>query len=175
MTRPLRLEQAGCLYHITSRGDRREDIYDDDNDNDREKWLEILGNTCSRFNCRCHAYCLMDNHYHIVIEAAEGNLSKGMRQLNGVYTQYYNRRHNRAGHVFQGRFKGILVDLAVSDCVDSRRGLQRSGLSAVLSQTSGLASFSRTKRRGATADHAETRRTCEQHRMSAHRRVVGRQ
>ena len=108
MARPLRLELAGGLYHVTSRGDRRENIYD--NDGDREKWLENLGNTCRRFNWRCHAYCLMDNHYHIVIETAEANLSKGMRQLNGVYTQYYNRQHARVGHVFQGRYKGILVE-----------------------------------------------------------------
>ena len=65
---------------------------------------------CVRFNWRCHAYCLMDNHYHIVLETAGENLSKGMRQLNGVYTQYYNRKHNRVGHVFQGRYKGILVE-----------------------------------------------------------------
>ena len=76
MARPLRLELAGGLYHVTSRGDRREAIYIDDED--REKWLEILGNVCSRFNWRCHAHCLMDNHYHIVIETAEANLSKGM-------------------------------------------------------------------------------------------------
>ncbi len=108
MARPLRLELAGGLYHVTSRGDRREDIYVDDDD--REEWLSLLGRVCNRFNWRCHVYCLMDNHYHIVIETAEANLSKGMRQLNGVYTQYYNRRHNRVGHVFQGRFKGILVE-----------------------------------------------------------------
>jgi len=108
MARPLRLELAGGLYHVTSRGDRREAIYMDDKD--REKWLEILGNVCSRFNWRCHAYCLMDNHYHIVIETAEANLSKGMRQLNGVYTQYFNKQHNRVGHVYQGRYKGILVE-----------------------------------------------------------------
>jgi len=108
MTRPLRLELAGGLYHVTSRGDRRELIYD--TDKDRDKWLEILGNVCTRYNWRCHAYCLMDNHYHIVIETAEANLSKGMRQLNGVYTQYYNREHERVGHVFQGRYKGILVE-----------------------------------------------------------------
>lgn len=108
MARPLRLELAGGLYHVTSRGDRREDIYTDDDD--REKWLEILGNVCSRYNWRCHAYCLMDNHYHIIIETAEANLSKGMRQLNGVYTQYYNNRHKRVGHVYQGRYKGILVE-----------------------------------------------------------------
>lgn len=108
MARPLRLELAGGLYHITSRGDRREPIYD--NDGDREQWLENLGNVCERYNWRCHAYCLMGNHYHIVIETAEANLSKGMRQLNGVYTQYYNRKHGRVGHVFQGRYKGILVE-----------------------------------------------------------------
>jgi len=108
MARPLRLELAGGLYHVTSRGDRREHIYD--NDGDREQWLENLGNVCDRYNWRCHAYCLMDNHYHIVIETAEANLSKGMRQLNGVYTQYYNRKHGRVGHVFQGRYKGILIE-----------------------------------------------------------------
>lgn len=108
MARPLRLELAGGLYHVTSRGDRREDIYE--TDLDRVKWLSLLGEACKRFNWRCHAYCLMDNHYHIVIETAEANLSKGMRQLNGVYTQYYNQQHKRAGHVFQGRYKGILVE-----------------------------------------------------------------
>jgi putative transposase len=108
MSRPLRLEFAGGLYHVTSRGDRRENIYVDDSD--RQKWLELLGQVCSRYNWRCHAYCLMSNHYHIVVETAEGNLSKGMRQLNGVYTQYFNHAHQRVGHVFQGRYKGILVD-----------------------------------------------------------------
>jgi len=108
MARPLRLELAGGLYHVTSRGDRREDIYTDDAD--REKWLDILGDVCSRYNWCCHAYCQMDNHYHIVIETAEANLSKGMRQLNGIYTQYYNNQHNRVGHVYQGRYKAILVE-----------------------------------------------------------------
>lgn len=108
MARPLRIELAGGIYHITTRGDRREDIYDDTED--RVKWLEILGNTCKRYHWRCHAYCLMDNHYHIVLETADENLSKGMRQLNGVYTQHYNRKYDRVGHVFQGRFKGILVE-----------------------------------------------------------------
>jgi len=92
---------------VTSRGDRREDIYLDD---DRHKWLELFAQVCERYNWRCRAYCLMSNHYHVVIETVEGNLSKGMRQLNGVYTQYFNRRHQRVGHVFQGRYKGILVE-----------------------------------------------------------------
>lgn len=108
MARPLRIELSGGLYHVTSRGDRREDIYVDDAD--REYWLALLGHACERFNWVCHAYCMMGNHYHIVVETVDGNLSKGMRQLNGVYTQYINRTHSRVGHVFQGRYKAILVE-----------------------------------------------------------------
>jgi putative transposase len=93
---------------VTSRGDRREEIYLDDAD--RTNWLTLFGHVCKRFNWVCHAYCLMDNHYHIVVETAEGNLSKGMRQLNGVYTQTFNRAHNRVGHIYQGRYKAILVE-----------------------------------------------------------------
>ncbi|RLA19747.1 MAG: addiction module toxin RelE [Gammaproteobacteria bacterium] len=108
MARPLRIEYAGALYHVTSRGDRREDIYFEDDD--REIWLALFAQVCSRFNWRCHAWCLMDNHYHIVIETIEGNLSQGMRQLNGVYTQQSNRKHGLFGHLFQGRYKAILVE-----------------------------------------------------------------
>ena len=108
MARPLRIEYAGALYHVTSRGDRREDIYFDDDD--RDIWLALFARVCSRFNWRCHAWCLMDNHYHIVIETIEGNLSQGMRQLNGVYTQQSNRKHGLFGHLFQGRYKAILVE-----------------------------------------------------------------
>ena len=93
MARPLRIEYAGAVYHVTSRGDRREAIYLDDLD--REKWLEIFGLVCERFNWRCHAWVQMDNHYHLMVETVDGNLSQGMRQLNGVYTQAHNRRHNR--------------------------------------------------------------------------------
>ena len=108
MARPLRLEFAGALYHVTSRGDRREDIYE--TDKDRENYLSILGDVCETYHWHCHAYCLMMNHYHLLIETPEGNLSKGMRQLNGVYTQQFNRANSRVGHVFQGRYKAILVD-----------------------------------------------------------------
>lgn len=107
MTRPLRVEFPGAIYHVTSRGDRREVIYLDDVD--RAHWLKIFGNVCLRYRWRCLAYCLMGNHYHVVIETTEGNLSAGMRQLNGVYTQWHNRRHRCVGHVFQGRFKAIVV------------------------------------------------------------------
>jgi len=108
MARPIRLEFPGALYHITSRGNRREDIYD--GDADREKFLAILTEVCETYNWVCHAYCLMGNHYHLLIETPEGNLTRGMRQLNGVYTQRYNRRHARVGHLFQGRYKAILVE-----------------------------------------------------------------
>jgi REP element-mobilizing transposase RayT len=107
MVRPLRVEFAGALYHVTSRGDRQETVYLDDED--REGFRELLGQVCRRFNWVVYAYCLMGNHYHLVVETREGNLSRGMRHLNGVYTQRFNRRHARAGHVFQGRYKAILV------------------------------------------------------------------
>lgn len=107
MARPLRLEFAGALYHITSRGDRREAIYRDIED--RQQWLEVLSQVCERFNWVIHGYCQMTNHYHLLTETVDGNLSRGMRQLNGFYTQKLNRRHNESGHLFQGRYKAILV------------------------------------------------------------------
>jgi len=107
MSRPLRIEFAGALYHVTSRGDGQKDIYLDDRD--RRDFLLVLGSVCKRFNWTVHAYCLMGNHYHLLIETPDGNLSQGMRQLNGVYTQHINRNHERVGHVFQGRYKAIIV------------------------------------------------------------------
>lgn len=107
MTRPLRIEFAGAIYHVTSRGDHLEPIFLDDLD--RQAWLRILALVCGRFNFVIHAYCQMTNHYHIVVETADGNLSQGMRQLNGLYTQHFNRRHRLVGHLFQGRYKAILV------------------------------------------------------------------
>ena len=108
MSRPLRLEFPDALYHITARGDRREAIFEDDED--RQAFLRTLGQVVERFNWLCYAWCLMDNHYHLLIQTPDSNLSKGMRQLNGVFTQISNRRHKRVGHLFQGRFKAILVD-----------------------------------------------------------------
>ena len=108
MSRPLRIEFPNTLYDVTSRGDRRENIFEDDED--RELFLSTLEQVTTAFNWICYAWCLMDNHYHLLIRTSDGNLSKGMRQLNGVYTQASNRRHRRVGHLFQGRFKAILVD-----------------------------------------------------------------
>lgn len=108
MARPLRIEFPGAVYHVTSRGNARADIFADDHD--RQTFLAILGQTVKRFNWLCHAYCLMGNHYHLLIETSEGNLSAGMRHLNGVYTQAYNRTHRVDGHLFKGRFKAVLVE-----------------------------------------------------------------
>ena len=108
MARPLRIEFSGALYHITSRGDGQDDIYL--SDNDRMVFLSILSVVRNKFKWVCHAYCLMTNHYHLLIETPQGNLCKGMQFLNGVYTQRFNRLHSRVGHVFQGRYKAILVE-----------------------------------------------------------------
>ncbi|MGZ5051465.1 MAG: transposase [Methylobacter sp.] len=107
MARPLRIEFAGALYHVTARGNGREDIYR--NAADHQQFMMLLKHTVNRYDWYCHAYCLMDNHYHLPIETNTPTLSKGMKFLNGTYTQYYNRQHQRVGHVFQGRFKAILI------------------------------------------------------------------
>ena len=108
MARPLRIEYEGAVYHITSRGNARADIFV--TDDDRRLFLETLGKVVSRYGWTCHAYCLMSNHYHLLIETPSPNLSRGMQLLNGIYTQRFNREHKRTGHVFQGRFKAILVE-----------------------------------------------------------------
>jgi putative transposase len=108
MARPLRIEYPGAVYHVTSRGNGRADIFLDDTD--RQTFLDVLDHVVERYNWLCHAYCLLDNHYHLVIETPDPNLSLGMRQVNGVYTQAFNRAHQREGHVFQGRYKAILVE-----------------------------------------------------------------
>ena len=108
MARPLRLEFPGAVYHVTSRGNTRQAIFLDRDD--EESFFGVLSSVVARFNWLCHAYCLMENHYHLMVETMEGNLSWGMRQLNGVYAQIFNRRYTRVGHLFQGRYKAILVE-----------------------------------------------------------------
>ena len=107
MARPLRLEFPGAVYHIMARGNRRETIYLQDAD--FSEFLSLLAEVHGRFKWLVHAYCLMTNHYHLLIETPDANLSRGMRHLNGVYTQRFNRRHQRVGHLFQGRYKALLV------------------------------------------------------------------
>jgi putative transposase len=108
MSRPLRLEFEGAIYHVTSRGDRREAIYRDDED--RGAQLNVIAQAMARFDAQVLAYCQMGNHYHLVLHTRQANLSRTMRHVNGVYTQAFNRRHSLVGHLFQGRFKAILVD-----------------------------------------------------------------
>ena len=101
MSRPLRIQYPGAFYHVTSRGNERQGIYK--NNRDREKFLEYLSSASERYGAVIHAYCLMDNHYHLFLETPEGNLSQIMRHINGAYTTYFNRKRQRAGHLFQGR------------------------------------------------------------------------
>jgi REP element-mobilizing transposase RayT len=108
MSRPLRIEFPGAVFHVTSRGDRREPIYRDDGD--RAAHLDVIARAMDRFDAQVLAYCLMGNHYHLVLYTRGPNLSRLMRHVNGVYTQAFNRRHGLVGHLFQGRFKAILVD-----------------------------------------------------------------
>lgn len=108
MARPLRIEHPGALYYVTSRGNSQSNIFI--TDTDRSSFLEILESAINRFNWICHSYCLMDNHYHLLIETPKGNLSRGMRRINGIYTQKFNWIYKKTGHVFQGRYKAILVD-----------------------------------------------------------------
>jgi len=108
MARPLRIEFPNAVYHVTSRGNARDAIFFDEED--FANFLNILCFVVKRYNWILYAYCLMSNHYHLLIETPDGNLSSGMRQLNGIYTQQFNRRHKRVGHVLQGRYKAILVD-----------------------------------------------------------------
>ncbi len=108
MARPLRVEYPGAIYHVTSRGNRREAIYL--NDGDRALFLDCLRLTLKRHGWRCHGYCLMGNHYHLLIETPDANLARGMQLLNGAYTQKFNRAHGSTGHLFEGRYKAILVE-----------------------------------------------------------------
>lgn len=107
MSRPPRLEFPGALYHVTARGNRLATIYRDEID--RRAWIAILRNTCARFNLRVHAYCQMTNHFHLLIETPDGNLARGMAYLNGLYSRHVNYHHALVGHLFQGRYKAILV------------------------------------------------------------------
>jgi putative transposase len=108
LARSLRIEFPDALYHITARDDRQERIYADQED--WERFLPLLGEVVEDPNWLCHACCLITNHYHLVVGTREGNLSKRRRQLNGVYTQAYNRRHRQVGHLFQGKYKAVLVE-----------------------------------------------------------------
>lgn len=107
MSRPPRIEVAGGVYHVVARGNERRSVFRDDAD--RARFLEVLGRVGRRYRWRVLSFCLMGNHYHLLVRIECPNLAAGMRQLNGVYAQGFNRRHGRVGHLFQGRYKAVLV------------------------------------------------------------------
>ena len=108
MPRKLRVQYPGAIYHLMNRGDRRQSIFADDQD--RKRFLETLGEACQKTGWQVQAYCLMDNHSHLVIEPPQPNLVAGMKWLLGTYTSRFNRRHKKFGHLFSGRYKGPVID-----------------------------------------------------------------
>jgi putative transposase len=108
MARPLRIEYPGAWYHVMNRGASHRRTFVDEND--RKDFLNLLVETSDIFTMQIHAYCLLDNHYHLLIHTPQGNISRSMRHLNGIYTQRFNRRHGTDGSIFRGRFKAILID-----------------------------------------------------------------
>lgn len=108
MARQLRIQYEGAIYHLLSRGDRREEIFCDDSD--RKDFLKTLATACQKTGWQVHAYCLMGNHFHLVLETPRANLVQGMKWLLGTYTMRFNRRHNLSGHLFAGRYKSLLID-----------------------------------------------------------------
>lgn len=108
MARPLRIQYPGAFYYVTSRGNERKDIFR--STIDRERFLGYLKSATCRYGAVIHAYCLLSNHYHLLLETPAGNLSEIMRHINGAYTTYFNTKRKRAGHLFQGRYKAILVE-----------------------------------------------------------------
>ena len=109
MARPLRIEYSGAFYHVTSRGNERKAVYK--SQRDREKFFSYLESATERYGAVVHVFCLMDNHYHLLIETPSGNLSQIMHHINGAYTTYFNTKRERSGHLFQGRYRAILIDV----------------------------------------------------------------
>ena len=107
VVRPPRIELARGVFHVVERGNERALVFRDDQD--RERFLEILGEVAGRYRWRVLGYCLMGNHFHLLVMTLEPTLARGLRQLNGVYAQWFNRRHRRVGHLFQGRYKAVSV------------------------------------------------------------------
>jgi putative transposase len=108
MARKVRVEYPGAIYHVINRGDHQEAIFADDRD--RIRFVETLGEACAKAQWQVHAYCLMSNHFHLLVETPLGNLVAGMKWLLGTYTGRFNRRHRKFGHLFSGRYKALIVD-----------------------------------------------------------------
>src|SRR5579862_4560068 len=108
MARKLRIQYEGAIYHVMNRGDHREDIFHDDHD--RKLFLKTLEEACAKTDWQVHAWCLMRNHFHLVVETPKANLVEGMKWFLGTYTSRFNRRHKLFGHLFSGRYKSLFVD-----------------------------------------------------------------
>jgi REP element-mobilizing transposase RayT len=108
MVRPLRIEYPGAFYHVTSRGNEQQIIFV--SQPDRKKFLSYLESATERYGALVHVYCLMDNHYHLLLETPSGNLSQVMHHINSAYTAYFNTKRGRSGHLFQGRYRAILIE-----------------------------------------------------------------
>ena len=108
MPRQVRIEYAAAIYHVLNRGDRREPIFEDDTD--RQRFVTTLGEVCTKTDWQVHAYCLMGNHFHLVVETPDANLVAGMRWFMSTYTARFNRRHKVFGHLFSGRYKSLIVE-----------------------------------------------------------------
>jgi REP element-mobilizing transposase RayT len=109
MARPLRINYPGAFYHVAARGNARKHVFK--SKRDRKKFYEYLESATQRYDAVIHAFCLMDNHYHLLIETPSGNLPQIMRHINGAYTTYFNMKRERSGHLFQGRYQAILVEI----------------------------------------------------------------
>ncbi len=131
MARPLRIEYPGAFYHIINRGNAGESIYIDDSD--RHKFLDYLEVSVERFALVIHAYCLMTNHYHLIVETPNANISSAIQWLNVSYVMYYNRKHHRQGHLFQGRFKSILIN-ADEYLLELSRYIHRNPVAAMITE-----------------------------------------
>ncbi len=127
MSRPLRIEYPDAWHHVMNRGRRSEKIYS--NNSDRESFIKVLQESSELWNIRVAAYCLMSNHYHLLVQTPEGNLSRGMRHINGVYTQRFNRSHKKEGQLFRGRYKTVLVE-SDSHLLEVMRYIHRNPLGA---------------------------------------------
>ena len=115
MPRQLRIEYPGAIYHVMNRGDRREPIFRDDLDH--ERFLTTLAEVCTKTDWQVHAFCLMGNHFHVVVETPNANLVAGMRWFLGTYTARFNRRHKLFGHLFSGRYKALVVAGCGNGCL----------------------------------------------------------
>jgi YD repeat-containing protein len=137
MARPLRIQFAGALYHVTARGNARQAIFRDDDD--RQAFIDNLGRVCERYSWRIWAWCLMENLFRLLLETAQATLSRGMREVNGVSTQAFNQRHRRDGHVLQGCYKAVLVD--EPDATTGCTGSFASGRLTRMTDASGSTSY----------------------------------